>query len=79
MEEGEVAESMLSARFSSEEESMDDQGDGSSSSWSGDESASVIAERIRRARDAPASRPPPAGATAGTVIYATYSTRLNIV
>jgi hypothetical protein len=44
MEEGEVAESMVTGRFSSDEaeESGDD--------WSGGESASVIAERIRQQR-----------------------------
>jgi hypothetical protein len=44
MEEGEVAESVITGRFSSDE--ADESGD----DWSEGESASVIAERIRQQR-----------------------------
>ena len=48
MEEGEVADSVLSARFSADDsdKSMDEAG--SDASWSGDESASIIAARVRQ-------------------------------
>jgi len=48
MEEGEVADSVLSARFSADDSDKSMDGTGSDASWSGDESASIIAARVRQ-------------------------------